>query len=147
MQTAFGISKEHYQHSETDPIYVSGQGVRHSTTHWIFHSTLMMKTIEKHGEGCTIFIPNKDTTYTKHILGFLDDRSQYTNDWENNNIKTLIKNIEHAAQSWENLLHTSSGKLEISKYYMIVMDWTPDSKGSQVLLPTNKLNIISVTDS
>ena len=30
---------------------------------------------------------------------------------------------------------------------MIVIDWKHDSKGSQVLLPTNKLNTISVTDS
>ena len=27
------------------------------------------------------------------------------------------------------------------------MDWTNDSKGSQVLLPTNKRNIISIKDS
>ena len=30
---------------------------------------------------------------------------------------------------------------------MIVMDWTNDSKGSQVLLLTNKLNAISIKDS
>ena len=30
---------------------------------------------------------------------------------------------------------------------MIVLDWTNDSKGSQVLLPTNNLNTISIKDS
>ena len=69
------------------------------------------------------------------------------NDWDNNNIKNIIKNIQHTVQSWKELLHTSGEKLEISKCCMIVMDWTHDSKGSQVLLPKNKLNTISVTDS
>ena len=107
----------------------------------------MMKTIEKHCQGCTISTPNKYTIYTKHILGFIDDKNQYTNDWKNNNIKTITDNIKHAAQSWEELLHTSGGKLEISKCCMIVMDWTNDSKGSQALLPTNKRNTISIKDS
>ena len=59
--------------------------------------------------------PNKDTTYTKRMLGFLDDKSQYANDWDNNTIKKIIKNIQHAAQSWQEILHTSGGKLEILK--------------------------------
>ena len=147
VQTALGISAEHYQHSENEPIYGSGQGAGHSTTNWLFHSTPMMKTIEKHCKGCTISTPNKDTTYTKHILGFIDDKTQYANDWNNNNIQTITNNIQHAAQSWEGLLHTSGGKLEISKCCMIVLDWTNDSKGSQVLLPTNNLNTISIKDS
>ena len=75
----------------------------------------MMKKIEKYCKGCTISTPNKDTTYIKHILGFIDDKTQYANDWKNNNIKTITDNIQHAAQSWEGLLHTSGGKLEISK--------------------------------
>ena len=32
VQTALGISEEQYQHSETEPIYGSGQGAGHSTT-------------------------------------------------------------------------------------------------------------------
>ena len=122
VQTALGISEEHYQHSETEPIYGSGQGAGHSTTNWIFHSTPMMKTIEKNCKGCTISTSNKDTTYIKHILGFIDDKIQYANNWKNNNIKTITDNIQHTAQSCEGLLHTSGGKLEISKCCMIVMD-------------------------
>ena len=45
VQTALGISKEHYQHSDTYSIFGSGQGARHSTTNWLFHSTPMTKTI------------------------------------------------------------------------------------------------------
>ena len=82
VQTALGISEEHYQHSETEPIYGSGQGAGHSTTNWLFHSTPMMKTIEKHCKGCTISTSNRDTTYTNHILGFIDDKTQYANDWK-----------------------------------------------------------------
>ena len=73
----------------------------------------MIKKIKKHCKDCTIFAPNKDTIYTKHILAFLDEKTQYANDWENNNIETVTDNIQHAAQSWEELLHTSRGKLGI----------------------------------
>ena len=107
----------------------------------------MLKTIEKHCKGCTISTLNKDTTYTKQILGFHDDKTQYTNDLEKNNISTITDNIKHAVQPWEELLHIFSGKLKLSKCCMIVMDWTNDNKGYQVLLPTNKFNIISVKDS
>ena len=110
VQTALGISKVNYQHSRIDPIYGAGQGTRYSSTNWIFYSTPMIKAIDKHWEGCTISNPNKDITYTKHVLGFLDDKTQYTNDWENNDITKITKNIQHAAQSWEELLHTSGGK-------------------------------------
>ena len=71
-----------------------------------------MKKIDKHCEGYKISTQNKHTTHTKYILVFFDDRTHYSNDWERNNIKTIIKHIQHAAQSWEELLHTSGGKLK-----------------------------------
>ena len=80
VQTALCIPEEHYQNSETEPIYGSREGAGNSTTNWLFHSTPMMKTIEKHCKDCTISTPNKDKTYTKHILGFIVDKSQYAND-------------------------------------------------------------------
>ena len=148
VQTALGISKEHYQHSDTDSIYGSEQGAGHSTGNWLFHSTQMIKKNQnKLWRLHNLHSKQRHKTYTKHILGFLDDKSQYANDWDSNNIKTIIKNKQHAAQSWEELLHTSGGKLEILKCCIIVMDWTHGSKGSQVLLPTNKHNTISVIDS
>ena len=68
VQTALGISKEHYQYSETDSIYGSEQGAGHSTANWPFNSTQMIKTIKTNCEDCTISTPNKDTKHTPNIF-------------------------------------------------------------------------------
>ena len=81
----------------------------------------MVKAIEKHWKGCTISNLNKYITYTKQIRGFLDENTQYAKDWENNDIAKITNNIQHAAQFWKELLHTSGGLLEISQCYMTIM--------------------------
>ena len=51
----------------------------------------------------------------KTIIGFVDDKRQYTNDWINNDFNTATTNLQEAAQGWEHLLHTTGGQLELSK--------------------------------
>ena len=55
-------------------IYGSGQEAGNFSTNWIFYSTPMMKALEKHCEDCTITNPARGITYTKHILGFFNDK-------------------------------------------------------------------------
>jgi len=70
----------------------------------------------------------QQTNHLKQIIGFDDDKIQYTNDWINNNIDTATTNLQEAAQCWEHLLHTTWGQLELSKcaWYCISWDFTPD---------------------
>ena len=49
----------------------------------------------------------QQTNHLKQIIGFDDDKIQYTNDWINNNIDTATTNLQEAAQCWEHLLHTT----------------------------------------
>ena len=49
----------------------------------------------------------------KTIIGFVDDKRQYTNDWINNDLNTATTNLQEAAQGWKNLLHTTGGQLEL----------------------------------
>ena len=130
VQTALGISKEHYQHSTMYPIYGSGQGVGNSSTNWLFTSSPMMNAFEKNCKGCTMISPNGDIKYSKYNLGFIDDKTQYANDWKNNDIVKIKNNIQHAAQSWEELLYTSGRKLDISKCRMHIIAWTRDNDGT-----------------
>ena len=50
------------------------------------------------------------------IIGFVDDKRQYTNDWLHNCLDTVTNNLREAAQGWEYLLHTVGGQLELTKY-------------------------------
>ena len=67
----------------------------------------MMSTLEQLNKGCVIMSPNKQMTRKKPIIGFVDDKRQYTNDWMNNNIDTTTTNLQEAAQGWEHILHTT----------------------------------------
>ena len=44
-------------------------------------STAIMNAIEKHFEKCTMTSLTKHITYSNHTLGFLDNKTQYENDW------------------------------------------------------------------
>lgn len=98
VQTVLGIFKEHYQHSIIDLIYGSWQESRHSSTNMFFTNTLMTNALEKHCEGCTMTSLTRDITHSKHILGFVDDKTQYTKDWKHNDIVKITKNIQYAVQ-------------------------------------------------
>ena len=41
--------------------------------------------------------PNKQIIWKKTIIGFVDDKKQYTNDWINNNIDIATTNLQEAA--------------------------------------------------
>ena len=75
----------------------------------------MMRVIEKSCSGCVLSSPNQLYQLTKHILGFVDDKRQYSNDWNENKLATIITQLKQVAQSWEYLLYTTDRKLEISK--------------------------------
>ena len=74
-----------------------------------------MSTLDKHEEGCTIISPDKKIKWKQVIKGFVDDKRQYANDWNTNYLLTTSTNLQKAAQSREHLLHTSGGKLELTK--------------------------------
>ena len=42
--------------------------------------------------------PQQKNRLKKIIIGFVDDKRQYTNDWTNNNINTATTNLQEAAQ-------------------------------------------------
>ena len=65
-----------------------------------------MKFIEKKCEGCQMNSPNKKIKWIKYIMGFVDDKRQYANDWNNSNLTNALKKLHHAAQIWEYLLFT-----------------------------------------
>ena len=51
----------------------------------------------------------------KHILGLVDDARQYANDWNDNDIVHILNYLQNTSQTWEHLLHTRGGELEILK--------------------------------
>ena len=102
----------------------------------------MMRVIEKTCSGCEMSSPNRMYKLIKHILAYIYiyDKRQYSNDRNNNKIKTIIKRLQKAAQSWEYLLDTIGGKLEISKCGIYIMKWTFHDDGRVIFVPMSSMN-------
>ena len=49
--------------------------------------------------------------------------------------------------TWEKLLFTIGGKLELTKCKFSTFAWTTDNNGTQTLQPTNQLGALAITDS
>ena len=66
-------------------------------------------------------------SYKLHIIGLVDDKQQYANDWKDNSEQTICDNLQTAASTWEQILYTSGGALELSKcaWYLIAWEFTP----------------------
>ena len=92
-QTSLDTSTNHYKHSESDSIYGNGQGAGSLGTNWVYISVLIMSTLYKHEEGCTIVSPDKKIKWEKVIIGFVDDKRQYANDWQNNSLLTASNKL------------------------------------------------------
>ena len=65
VQTALGVSKQFYTHSEFEPIHGNEQGARLSGTVWVYISVPIMSTLDKHEEGCTIISSDKTIKWKK----------------------------------------------------------------------------------
>ena len=124
VQTALGTSTNHYKHSDSYSIHGNGQGAKFLGTNWVYISVPIMSTLDKHEEDCTIVSPDKKIKWEKVIIGFVNDKRQYANDWQNNSLLTASNKLRSAAQSWEHLLSTSDGKLELTKYAWYCISWT-----------------------
>ena len=90
----------------------------------------MMNTIEQNCEGCTIYSLDLKITRVKHILSLVDDARQYANDWNDNNIVQILNHLQQSSQTWEHLLHTTGGKLEIPKCAIYILEWDFDEHRS-----------------
>ena len=86
-----------------------------------------METIEKTCSGFDTTSPDCSLSYKLHINGLVDDKRQYANDWRKNSEKIICDNLQTATSSWEQILHTSGGALELSKcaWYLINWEFTP----------------------
>ena len=147
IRTIHGTSLKTYSNSTAIPIHGQGQGTGSAGTTCAFHSIPMMRVIGKSCSGCVMSSPNKLYQLTKHILGFVDDKRQYSNDWKEINLSKIIKQLKHAAQSWEHLLYTTCGKLEISKYGIYIMGWIFHDDGRVILATKPDIEPFALTSS
>ena len=90
---------------------------------------------------------DKQITTIKQILGNVDDARQYTNDWIDNDLLHIITKLINASQTWEQLLYTSGGKLELSKCAIFVLQWEFTAEGQPFLIETPAIDPVKIVSS
>jgi negative regulator of replication initiation len=145
IKTQLGVSEGFYQSSKENPLHGAGQGSKLSPPIWTFVSTAGTEILEEVNDGLTVCSPDQNTQATRPIDAFVDD----TTTWANQFVKELLTyaktrfNTETAylllndlvykttelAQSWEELLWSTGGKLELPKCFFYIVSWWFDHNG------------------
>ena len=79
LKTQLGISDDFIQHSQTYPIYGTGQGSGNSTTYWLFISSTLFDMYDCVATGSTYTTPDNTISLVLWAIGFVDDLHTTTN--------------------------------------------------------------------
>ena len=120
-----------YSHSTQFPLYGSGQGSGNSPALWLFISATLFDVHDRFAHGATFRTPSGDTSVQLKLSGFVDDTNASLNDWQPQHqveLDTLLTRLTHDAQTWNDLLFISGGKLELTKcsFHVLQFSFQPD---------------------
>ena len=122
------ISKTSYTSTKSLPFHGAGQGAGNAGTEWTFVIVPMIKVAEELTEGYTIKLPQGKATLTIHILGFVDDKRHYVNNFKERILQHLLDALENSIWTWDELLTFVGGQLEMDKNAWYLIEWDFDSK-------------------
>lgn len=149
LKTSLGISSGWYQHCHAFPIHGTGQGSGNSPQIWCFICSVLFDAFASVTNGATFVSHNGKNALTIHMVGFVDDCTQRVNDFcadVQPSADELCERMRHDAQTWNNLLWSSGGALEISKcsFHLIQSEWrndgTPFLKAGRTAPPITLFN-------
>ena len=130
LRTAFGLSSATYTSSDDIEIHGQGQGSRAGPPTWVFVSSLLLDCMDQRATGLSFTCPFQEHTHTRRNDAFVDDITGYVNLFVDElKGRPVTKQILHLMQQdatlWNELLHTSGGKLALHKclYYILAWQW------------------------
>jgi exonuclease III len=133
LKTSLGISDAFYQHCTIYPIHGTGQGSGNSPQIWCFVCSVLFDALQATTSGATFFSFNGKESVTLHMVGFVDDCAQRTNDFQADPQPTaaiLCAKMQLEAQAWNDLLFVSGGRLEIPKCSYHLSESEQDQHGT-----------------
>jgi hypothetical protein len=133
LKTSLGVSESAYSHSEAFPIFGTGQGSTNSPIIWSMVSSKLFDVHNRKAHGASFCTPNKQLHVQSSILGFVDDSSCQTNDFEASpqpDLEDLIYKATVDAEIWATELFDSGGLLELIKcsYHLISFKFRSNGK-------------------
>jgi hypothetical protein len=144
VQTAYGLSDACYEYSLDSPIHGPGQGSREGLGCCYTMTSALIEAMDRISHGLTLFDPSQAHSHSSNVKMFIDDASNSTGKflrWLHDPPTTLEVTdlLWHDAQTWERLLWTSGGLLNLTKCLFYVSFWRFDREGRASLTPTSEL--------
>jgi hypothetical protein len=127
-----GIASRPNQHLKPRPFHGPGQGAGDSPGRWGYISDALVRAYKKRCHGAVLIGPLSQREILGTIQVFVDSSSIFLIAPDENGT-TAEELLTHKTQLWEQFLHASGGKLELSKCKFTVMQWDFDSAGRPLL--------------
>ena len=145
IKTVYGVSSGYYQSSNDAVLFGTGQGSGASPAVWLAISTILLASLQRLIQrGMRFSTPSDHISVERMSDSFVDDTQNGLNDAHLPNplsLEQLIRNLENMAQTWERLLYSSGGGLELSKCFYIIVYWKW-IKGLPVMLRPSEMDHI-----
>jgi hypothetical protein len=126
---AYGVSEDEYQGTILEPLFGTSQGSGSSPAIWLGLVMILLNAFdrlaaEKKITGFEFEDPWNEIAAAWHVGAFVDDTNQGVTDSKGTQSKDeLVETLRQAGQMWENLLHISSGALNLSKCLWSLQYW------------------------
>jgi hypothetical protein len=140
VRTEMGLAPTGYSHDLDFPIYGTGQGSANSPAIWCFLSSTLFDCYDEAAHSAKYCDPTDSIHVNLGMIGFVDDCNGQTNafssDGSSATMQALVRDTQHNAQLWTNLLHASGGALELGKCSCHILQWQFSVQGAPVLIPS-----------
>jgi hypothetical protein len=135
IKAKYGISTETYSSTAANPIHGPGHGSRMAPALWIIIYCLLFDAMAQLCTGAEFCNPRQTTSHQRTGDGFVDDVTNFYNFGlvsmllQDFDFRDLAAGLQTKAQTWERLLYSTGGQLELTKclYYLMIFDFQPDS--------------------
>ncbi|KAI2503535.1 hypothetical protein MHU86_10917 [Fragilaria crotonensis] len=139
VRTELGLAPNGYVHSDSKPIYGTGQGSANSPAIWCFLSSCLMDAYDTTATPAVYYSPDESTSASLGLVAFVDDCNGQANNFlapgSDETLRDILVRTQKNAQLWNDLLHSSGGALELSKCSCQVLHWWFTQQGAPFLAP------------
>ena len=150
MKTAHGISPGSYTSTFWNPTHGPGQGSRIRPALWVLVSCLMFQAMDSMCQGAEFCDPTQQFSHQRVSDGFVDDVANVFNLGldpmlsEHYSPNMIAQGMQSEAQTWEHLLWSTGGALELTKCFCYIMAWHFQKNDTPSLLSPAEMPDITI---
>jgi hypothetical protein len=141
LKTLLGLSETSYSNTKENPLYGLGQGSTAAAFAWAVISAVILQLM-KLLRGIQFSNPTGKINEQRVMDAFVDDSTSRNNRFKEslhnrsrNYIRQIVSDLSHTAQTWEKLLYSTGGALELSKCFYYLVHWIYDTHGNPTIAP------------